>query len=128
MRKLTLGSVLCVALLVTGAHGEEMSIDQAVNGATEAIMRDQEQHASSEIRSFCQKKWPDDYVMQKHCVIEQSKARGKAQSIDVMKSKVKMNIWGNCTAKWTDESELTNWVMMYHCYDAQWTAYQDLQR
>jgi len=110
---------------VACAQNASQSADAAARGAAAAVMRDYEQDASRDVRSFCQQKWPDDYVMQKQCIEAQSEARAKVQAVDVLGSKVKMQIWAKCSGDWTDKkSNLTDWVMMSHCYDSQWSAYR----
>jgi hypothetical protein len=121
----TAGALLPVA----HAQKAEQSNDDAVKRATAAIMRDYEQGAAADVLSLCKQKWPDDYVMQKHCVETQTEARAKVQAVDVLGSKVKMKIWAKCSGDWTDKrTDLTDWVMMSHCYDTQWSAYRALNQ
>ncbi|QNN47467.1 hypothetical protein H9L17_04840 [Thermomonas brevis] len=119
-------ALICIAAAPT--HAQEKPKQGAdISRATDAVMRDYEDAAKNDIRRFCSMEWPEDFSMQKHCVEEQTEARDKAQKIDITASQVAMKIWGHCTSEWTDKTtDLTDWAMMYHCYEEQMSAYHSL--
>ena len=119
--------ILLILFLSTSVNAQESKSDAVIRGATNAIMTDYENTAANDIHRFCAAEWSEDFVMQKHCVEQQTQARDKAQKVDVMASSVAMKTWANCTSEWTDKnSKLTDWVMMYHCYEEQISAYRSL--
>lgn len=76
----------------------------------------------ADIKAFCAAEWPTDFVMQKHCIDENNKARTVAQKFDAMQSKDHTVIWAKCSMEWKDKAGRTDWTMMSHCLQEQEAA------
>ena len=56
----------------------------------------------AEIRAFCAKQWPTDFVMQAHCVEQQRKAAEALQGVLNVPTNVSTIIRQKCTADWPE--------------------------
>lgn len=86
----------------------------------------------NEIRANCDAEWPDDYVMQKHCVVKQAQAFNRLQPwVRSLPDDVKDSdnqILGRCAVQWHGKVDGTDYVMLEHCVNKQRSARDDLAR
>ncbi|CUW88598.1 exported hypothetical protein [Agrobacterium genomosp. 2 str. CFBP 5494] len=106
---------------------KKQQTEKAVSNTVDTLMGEFNAGQKSAIKAFCADQWPTDFVMQRHCIDENSKAREIAQQFDVMKSKDHAVIWAQCLSQWKDKADGMDWVMMAHCLKEQEAALQAIR-
>jgi len=81
-------------------------------------------------KGFCKLKWPDDYVMQRHCFERQQAAFWDYVKIDrrYPGDTEETQIIRRCIQKWTSKNDHVDWVMAVHCMQRQINAYKYLNK
>ncbi len=133
-----------------GKHGETILTDRRCEdsggtwvgpardpkpAAAEARVRAAESYASAKpaperlsLVGRCQREWPTDYTMQKHCIDKQTEA---AQILSLVNAKIKhipeiAAVLERCGAQWAD-GETFDFVMVHHCYVKQVEAMAEVE-
>lgn len=122
--------VFCFAQFSAPGYGpqqKKQDREKAVSNTVDKLMSEFAAGQKSEIKGFCADQWPTDFVMQKHCIDENIKARQVAQSFDVETSKDRAIIWAQCSTQWKDKAGRTDWGMMAHCLKEQEAALQAIR-
>jgi hypothetical protein len=80
-----------------------------------------------EIRSLCEKEWPDEFSMQEFCIKEETashRALERVKSNVVDGHPVGQKIFRKCLREWSDD--LTEWSMVKYCVDEEIGSYNRL--